>query len=185
MGEGSMVELSSYRGSGTGEKMRRAIWEAVYAVFFRHTPRWCLNFWRRSLLRLFGARIGAKVRINGKARIWSPKNLSIGSGSWIGEDVNLYSAGPIEIGSNAVISEGAYICTAGHDVKSAAFALKTAPVKIGDGAWIAARAIVLPGVSIGKGAVVGAGAVVAHDVADMAVVAGNPAKVVKTREISA
>lgn len=179
-----MVELSSYRGSGAGEKMRRAVWEAVYAIFFRHTPRWCLNFWRCLLLCLFGARIGAHVRINGKARIWSPKKLSIGNGSWIGEGVILYSVDSIEIGSNAVVSEGAYICTASHDIQSASFALKTAPVKIGDGAWIAARAIVLPGVVVGRGAVVGAGAVVSHDVPEMAVVAGNPAKVVKVREIA-
>ena len=57
-------------------------------------------------------------------------------------------------------------------------------MKIGDGAWIAARAIVLPGVIVGRGAVVGAGAVVSHDVPEMAVVAGNPAKVVKVREIA-
>ena len=179
-----MVELSSYRGSGAGEKIRRAVWETVYALFFRHTPRWCLNSWRGFLLRLFGARIGSHVRINGKARIWSPKKLSSGNGSWIGEGVNLYSVDSIEIGSNAVVSEDAYICTASHDIQSASFALKTAPVKIGDGAWIAARAIVLPGVVGGRGAGVGAGAVVSHDVPEMAVVAGNPAKVVKTREIA-
>ena len=55
------------------------------------------------------------------------------------------------------------------------------PVIIGRDSWICARAIILPGVKIGKGVVVAAGAVVSKDVPDYAVVAGNPAKVVKMR----
>ncbi len=53
------------------------------------------------------------------------------------------------------------------------------PVRIGDDVWIGMRAVVLAGVTIGDGAVVGAGAVVAEDVPPMAVVAGNPARVVR------
>jgi len=53
------------------------------------------------------------------------------------------------------------------------------PVRIGDDVWIGMRAVVLAGVTIGDGAVVGAGAVVAEDVPARAVVAGNPARVVK------
>lgn len=82
------------------------------------------------------------------------------------------------IGANAVISEGAFICTASHDIRSEAFELVTKPVEIGDSAWIAARAIVLPGRKVGEGAVVAAGAVVARDVEPDNVVAGNPARVI-------
>jgi acetyltransferase-like isoleucine patch superfamily enzyme len=53
------------------------------------------------------------------------------------------------------------------------------PVVIEDGVWIAARAIILKGVTIGRGSVVGAGAVVTADVPPRTVVAGNPAKVIK------
>lgn len=53
-----------------------------------------------------------------------------------------------------------------------------APVTIGDKVFIGARAIILRGVTIGNGAVIGAGAVVAKDVPPMAIVAGNPAKVI-------
>ena len=52
---------------------------------------------------------------------------------------------------------------------------------IGDGVWIGARAIILPGVTIGEGAVVAAGAVVTKDVEPWAVVGGNPAKFIKMR----
>jgi maltose O-acetyltransferase len=54
-------------------------------------------------------------------------------------------------------------------------------VRIGDRVWIAYRAIILPGVTIGEGAVVGAGSVVTKDVEPYTIVAGNPARVVNKR----
>ena len=58
---------------------------------------------------------------------------------------------------------------------------KERPITIGDGCWICSRAIILPGVSIGEGCIIGAGAVVTKDMPPYSVVAGNPAKVVKSR----
>ncbi|WP_420360969.1 acyltransferase [Companilactobacillus halodurans] len=58
--------------------------------------------------------------------------------------------------------------------------LKTAPITIKEGAWIGAKAVLLPGVTIGKHAIVGAGSVVTKDVTEYTVVGGNPAKVIKT-----
>jgi maltose O-acetyltransferase len=57
---------------------------------------------------------------------------------------------------------------------------RQAPVRIGDGCWIGARAIILPGVTLGKRVMVAAGAVVTGDVPDDSLVAGNPARVVRT-----
>jgi maltose O-acetyltransferase len=57
-------------------------------------------------------------------------------------------------------------------------------VTIGDDVWIGTRAIVLPGVTIGTGAIVGAGAVVTKDVPENAIVAGNPARVMKLRDVT-
>ena len=48
------------------------------------------------------------------------------------------------------------------------------PITIGDGAWIGAGAIILPGITIGKYAVIGAGSVVTKDVPDYTIAAGNP-----------
>jgi acetyltransferase-like isoleucine patch superfamily enzyme len=59
-----------------------------------------------------------------------------------------------------------------------------AEVIIGNDVWIGANAVILKGVTIGDGAVVGAGAVVTSDVPPGAVVAGNPAKVIKMRQSS-
>jgi len=174
------IDLEKYTNRNP-HKLKRLVWEAVWLLLFRPTPRWCLNGWRRFLLRAFGAKIGRGVRIHGSARIWQPWRLSIGDASWIDGGVSLYSVDELKIGANAVVSEGAYLCTASHDITSETFDLVTRPVSIGDGAWICARASVLPGVVVGEGAVVAAGAVVAKDVESWTVVAGNPAKVVKKR----
>lgn len=55
------------------------------------------------------------------------------------------------------------------------------PTRIGDGAWIGMRAIIMPGITIGEGAIIAAGSVVTRDVPPYAVVGGNPAKVIKSR----
>ncbi len=178
------IELGGYRNRHSrGSKIKRLLWEIVYVCFVRPTPRWAMHGWRKCWLLLFGAVIGKGVRIQGGAEVWQPWRLRIGDSSWIDDGVKLYTADDIVIGSNAVISEGAFICTATHDITSEAFELKTAPVKIGDMAWIASRAILLPGVTIGEGAVVGAGAVVTKDVEPWTVVGGNPAKVISKRAV--
>ena len=180
------IELNKYRNEyGAREKVRRLLWEIVWATLFRPTPRWCLNGWRNFLLRVFGAKIGKGARINGRARIWQPWRLTVGDNSWVDGDVSLYSVDVVRIGSNTVISEGAFVCTAEHDISSEAFGLKSAPVAVGDCAWICARSVILPGASVGEGAVVAAGAVVTRNVEPWTVVGGNPAKFIKKRVVNA
>lgn len=176
------VDLSRYI-NRHGDKFSRLVWEVVWRVFAALTPRWMLSGWRRSLLRLFGAKVGRKIRVHGGARVWKPANLTIGDNSWVGDGANLYCVAPIRIGANAVISEDAFICTAEHDISSNRFELKTKAIEIGDMAWIGSRATILPGRKIGVGAVVAANAVVTHDVAPWMVVAGNPARVIRERRI--
>lgn len=83
----------------------------------------------------------------------------------------------VTIGSRVVINDGVGILTASHSLSDPQWRHKKAPIVIGDYAWIATNAIILPGVTIGRGAVVGAGAVVRNDVADYTVVTGNPAQI--------
>ena len=111
-----------------------------------------------------------------------PQNIRIGANSWIDGNVNLYSVDEITIEDNSVISDGAFLCTATHDTSSPRFQLATLPIAIGNNVWIAARAIVLPGVVVGDGAVIGAGSVVTKDVASSTTVAGNPARQIEKRE---
>jgi len=139
--------------------------------------------WRIFLLHLFGMKDEGRVGVYPTAKIWAPWNLKMGSFVAIDDSVNLYSAALITIGTKVAISREAFICTASHDPSQGWRPLITKPITICDGAWIGARAIVLPGVTIGEGAVVAAGAVVVKDVPPFTIVGGNPAKVIKERAL--
>ena len=174
------IELDRYSNRNP-RKFKRLLWELAWMFLFRPAPRWCLNAWRRTLLRLFGAKIGKGVRIDPSARVWQPWKLSVGNNAWIGPRAEIYSVDSIAIGANAVVSESAFLCTASHDITSRTFDLKTRPLGVGDCAWICARAIVLPGADVGEGALVAAGSVVVKSVEPWTVVGGNPARFIKRR----
>ncbi len=85
---------------------------------------------------------------------------------------------PIVIGENVNLGHGVLITTSHHltgGPERRGGQLEPKPVRIGDGAWLASRVIVLPGVDVGDGAIVGAGAVVTRSVPPHSVVAGVPA----------
>ncbi|WP_417735103.1 acyltransferase [Rosistilla oblonga] len=101
--------------------------------------------------------------------------LSIGDRTFIGRArIAMHAA--VKIGSNVCVNDHVDLLTASHNVESPNWETVAGPIVIKDYAWIAQRAIILPGVTIGFGAVVGAGAVVAKDVAEGAIVVGNPAR---------
>jgi len=175
------VELSQYKNRhGIGNKLARGMWALVYALCFRPSPRPC-HSWRIFLLRSFGACIGRGCHVHSSCRIWAPWKLKMGDHSWLGPDVECYNVDCITLGSNVTVSQYAHLCTASHDISVPSFELITAPIRVRDGAWVAACAFVHPGVSIGEGAVVGACAVVTKDVDPWTVVAGNPARFIKKR----
>ena len=62
---------------------------------------------------------------------------------------------PITIGSDVCISQSAFLCTGSHDPNDPAFEFDNGSVVVGDGAWVAARSMVLRGVTVGAGAVIG------------------------------
>jgi acetyltransferase-like isoleucine patch superfamily enzyme len=112
--------------------------------------------------------------------------MRIGSGTWIGQQCFLHSAGGIEIGENVGIGPGVRILTSSHrldqlDRPILHSDLERAPVTVEDGADLGVGAILLPGVRIGRGAQVGAGAVVAGDVPALSIAAGVPARIIGTR----
>lgn len=89
----------------------------------------------------------------------------------------------VHIGNRVVINDNVTLLTGSHDISDSEWGLVTKEINIGDYAWIAQGATILPGVSIGVGAVVGASAVVSHDVPDYAVVVGNPAMPLKKSRV--
>lgn len=113
--------------------------------------------------------------------MYEPHNIKIGSGTIIGDHATLDGRDLLIIGDHVDIASEVMIFNSQHDVDDAHFAPIHKPVRIEDYVFIGPRAIILPGVNIGKGAVVAAGAVVTKDVDEMSVVAGVPAKHVRTR----
>ena len=164
-------------------KLRRLLWCIAWSLFAAWLPYYLGNRWRVFLLKCFGMKYCEHVAVYSSAKVWAPWNVEMGSYVAVDDDVNLYSVDKITIGTKVAISRNAFICTASHDITKPNRPLVTAPITICDGAWIGARAIVLPGVKIGEGAVIAAGAVVTKDVEPWTVVGGNPAKLIKKRTL--
>ncbi|WP_339539351.1 acyltransferase [Pseudomonas sp. RA_5y_Pfl1_P24] len=136
---------------------------------------------RQRALRRQGATLGSLVMINAVEFEGAVARFSVGSGSFIGKRTFIQLHAPVRIGAHVAINEGVRILTGTHDLDDPAWRLKVAPVVIGDYAWIATDAMILPGVTIGEGAVIGAGSVVGRDVPPYTVVAGNPARLIRSR----
>ena len=110
--------------------------------------------------------------------------LKIGDWSAIGEEALIYNLGSVTIGSMVTVSQRAHLCAGTHDYTQAALPLLKPPIVIRDQVWICADAFIGPGVTVGEGAVVGARSVAVKDVPAWTVVAGNPAREIKKREIA-
>lgn len=168
-------DLTGFTGAGYAigrGRLAQTLWLLVSGTVFM---RWWLPAKARvAILRRFGAEIGENVLIRHRVRIHWPWKLSVGDNSWIGEGAWILNLEKVSIGRNVVISQEALVCTGSHDRTSPTFEFDNKPIHIGDGAWIAVRAIVLRGVTVGTAAVVGAGTLVAKDV---------PPGQVKTRQL--
>ena len=147
------------------------------------------------------AKVGRRARVLGRPvvdasdleigddfKIWSAHRKTLVSG-WgrirIGDRVfinvgtTLLSVVEIVIGDDVAMANEVYVMDSNsHGVEGRAHV--EAPVRIGAGTWLGARSMVLPGVTIGKRVLVAAGAVVTRDVPDDVLVAGNPARVVRS-----
>lgn len=137
--------------------------------------------WRVLLLRVFGARIGACCRIKPGIRVKFPWRLKVGQDCWLGEDAWIDNLANVSLGDRVCVSQGAYLCTGNHDFRNLNFSLRLGAITVGSDAWIAARAVLAPGSTIGCGAVVALGAVVSGAVPSGVIVRGNPAVVVGDR----
>jgi acetyltransferase-like isoleucine patch superfamily enzyme len=138
---------------------------------------------RHRLYALAGVRFGDRSSgmLMMHVEISAPKRLTMGSNTVVGRRSRLDARGGIRIGANVNIGSECALQTAQHDVDSPSFADSYGPIQIGDRAWLGERVLVLANVRIGEGAVVAAGAVVTREVPPFTMVAGVPARVIRTR----
>ncbi len=168
--------------------------------FDRGRPAWVEGLWlicqalfvssrlvgvghRSLLLRRFGASIGTGVYLRPGMRVKFPWRLQIGDHSWVGEDVWIDNLAPVVIGNHCCLSQGVYLCTGSHDWQASKFDLVTAPITLCDQAWLGAKSVVGPGVTVGEGAVLALGSVATGDLKPWWIYRGNPAVPVKERKI--
>lgn len=149
--------------------------------FFNKVPPFsCLH--EIALKKIFGS-------MGENCYIQPPIYMNIGDNIFIGNRVSInpyfkcMAAGKVTIEDDVKIATGVSVLTNGHDFYERSV-LTIKDVLIKKNAWIGAGAIILAGVTIGENAVVGAGSVVTHDVKDGEVVAGNPARVIRTLDLN-
>ncbi len=128
---------------------------------------------------LFYGNIGEGSYMMPPLTVVGASRITIGKNVFIMDGILLMGSGGITIEDNAQLAANVQILSNNHDLRDREV-ITLAPVRICKGAWIGAGATILPGVTVGENAVVGAAAVVTRDVAPNTIVAGNPAKVLRS-----
>ena len=161
----------------------RSYWTEFWTAclwFLGHIPS---HSFRKTLLRIAGVKIGRKSFIHLGCRVYEPTNIAIGEGTIIGDHATLDGRDRLTIGDHVDIASEVMIFNASRDIHTEDFKLKLAPVTIGNHVFIGPRAIILPGVTVGDGAIIAAGAVVTKDVPSKTLVGGVPARKIKDRGV--
>lgn len=162
--------------------LKRIAWNLLGQPWLLILPR-PLHRLNSYILRLFGARLGKKCLVMPGVRVLMPWNLVVGDYCAIGRKAEIYNFANVTIGDMAVISQYVFLCTGTHDFTNSGMPLTYKPIVIGAQSWVAAGAFIGPGVAVGEGAVVGARSTVAKDIPPWTVVAGSPARILKSRQV--
>lgn len=128
------------------------------------------------------------TNIRDTVRIGSIDNFTIGENCYIGEDTRIYAEGGVIIGNQVFIAEGCLIMTTNKNYSNLNYVPfdnigNMQKVIINNNVWIGARVIINAGVEIEEGAIIASGSVVTKSVPKCAIVGGNPAKIIKYRDI--
>ena len=128
-----------------------------------------------------------KVIIDGEIECTAPNCVCIDDYVYIGPHAKLFGTGNIHIGKNSIIGNNVTILTTNHNYEGEELPYDSTAINkdvvIGRNVWIASFSFILPGVTVGDGAVVAGGSVVTKNVPACAVVGGNPAKILKYRNM--
>jgi acetyltransferase-like isoleucine patch superfamily enzyme len=128
--------------------------------------------------------MGNNIIINKNVNLWV-SSLTLGNNIQINPNTCIY--GQVIIGDNVLIAPNCMIAGGNHSFENSNKPMiiqnctTKRPIVIGNDIWIASNSIILDGVHIGDGAIIGAGSVVTKDVPSMAIVVGNPAKLIRYR----
>ena len=172
----------------------RKIYLFLYYGFAQYLPKSTRPLGKLSMRirRLLCCRIfastGNKLVVENKVYVGNGRDITVGDEVGFGTNFKIQNR-TLTIGNNLMMAEDVLFLGGGHQFDRLDIpmghqlsASKT-PLIIEDDVWIGARVIILPGCKhIGKGVIVGAGSVVTHDIPDYAIVGGNPAKIIKSRE---
>lgn len=130
---------------------------------------------------------GSDIQVGDDFKVWSGHRKTLISGwgairfgdrCFVNVGSTIIAVEQIIVGDDVAFANEVYVMDSdSHGVEGRPH--RQAPVRIGDGCWIGARAMILPGVTLGRRVLVAAGAVVTRDVPDDCLVAGNPARVVR------
>ncbi len=164
-----------------GSFLKRSLWFVFNSLFIKSSHPF--TSLRTAILKLFGAQIGRGCVIRPGVNIKHPWLLTIGDHTWIGENVWIDNLTDVIIGSHVCISQGATIITGNHRWDKEGFDLTLHPITIENGAWIGAKAVILPGSKIETHAVVSGGAVIHAIIPSFEIWQGNPATFLKKRII--
>lgn len=164
-------------------KIKAQVWKLINNTVFMIFPNQ-IKKPRILLLRLFGAKLANSVNISRTAKIDHPWNLQMGHLSSLGDYSWTYCLDRIIIGEKCCIGRDVYLLTGTHDVDDLNFKLITKPIKINDGCWIATGTYILPGVTIGEFSIVAAKSLLIKDTLPFSIVGGNPAKLIRMRNLS-
>lgn len=163
---------------------RVASWIEDFSLLVVDCVGWC-PFWtiRKLIYQLSGLKISKDSKIHVGARFFRPDQITIGEDTIVGEMAFLDGRAALLIGNHVDIASGVWIYTSEHDLSSEKMKAIEEKVEIGDYVFIGPRAIILPGVKIGDGAAVAAGAVVTKEVAPRTIVGGVPAREIGKRQL--
>jgi putative colanic acid biosynthesis acetyltransferase WcaF len=149
------------------------LWRTTYALLFRPSPKFMWGF-RRSLLTLFGAKVGRRAEFDPSCKITYPWLLETDEFCWVGDDTVIYNLAKITLGNHVALAHRVYLCCGNHEIDKVTFDIVADPIVIEDEVWIANDVFVAGGVTIGKGAVVGARSSVFKNIEGGYVYSGTP-----------
>lgn len=177
------VRLATFNGSnfdkGAGF-LKITLWYFVNALLVRASWNPFMGI-KIVLLRMFGAKVGKGLVIKNNVVIKSPWNLTVGDDCWLGEDCWIDNLDKVCIGNNVCISQGALLLTGNHDYTLSSMPYRNGAITLEDGAWIGAKAVVCPGVTVRRNAILTVGSVATKEMEENGIYQGNPAVRVRTR----